>query len=155
MCWKKLFGKNKIVLPVAVPEAETVTITRHQFIEVMGGQGIQPVSLATPLDATVRLASKTELDRIAADLVFPADRYVAEVYDCEDYALQAQLRAGHVYGVTVQLGMGYMPQGYHGFAITLDTEYNIWMLEPNAGFLYAGVWFRAEENGYKPDKVLI
>ena len=162
MCFElltKLFGQ-KMVPPVAdtpvmvIPESETITITREAFVAKMQEYGIQPLSPLNPLDSIVRLASKAELDRIAPDLVYPADWYITDLWDCEDYGLQAQLDAGRRFEVTVRLVLGDTPQR-HGWAATLDKDLNLWMLESNSGFEYAGQWFRKGDNGYIPDKVFI
>ena len=165
MCIKlmciKLFGQKPITPPVTdtpvlpVPESETITITREAFVAKMREYGIEPVSMATPLDSIVRLASKTELDRIAPELVYPADWYAETLWDCEDYALQAQCDAGRKFEITVRLGLGNMDLGYHGFALTLDRDLNLRILEPNGGFPYAGQWFRKGIYNYLPDKVFI
>ncbi len=144
-----------ITVSVVVSESETVELTRQAFIIAMQTFGIEPISLATPLDSSVRLASKKELDRIAPELVYPADWYITDLWDCEDYGLQAQLDAGRKFEITIRLGLGQMELGYHGFAITLDRDLNLWILEPNAGFPYAGRWFKPSEHSFQPDKVLI
>ncbi len=74
---------------------------------------------------------------------------------CEDYGLQAQLDAGRKFKFSARLCLGDMDLGYHGFLMTLDSDLNLWSLEPNAGFPWAGVWFKPEENGYIPKKVFV
>jgi len=159
MCFSIFKKKTVIPEPVipdpVIPESETIEMTRADFIKEMNKQGIKAFSELTPLDSTVRLASKAELDRIAPELVYPADWYINDIYDCEDYGLQAQLDAGRKFEITVRLGLGNTELGYHGFAITLDRDLNLWLLEPNVGFPWAGVWFKDGENDYHPDKVFI
>lgn len=152
MCLK-FFQRNKVLSPV--PETETIELNRREFINKMADFGVASLTGSSPMDSIVRLASKSELDRIAPELVYPANWYVNDLYDCDDYGLQAQLDAGREFEVTVRLGLGHMELGYHGFAITLDRDLNLWILEPNAGFSHAGRWFKYGENTYKPDKVLI
>lgn len=74
---------------------------------------------------------------------------------CEDYGLQAQLDAGRRFKFSARLCLGDMELGYHGFLMTLDSNLNLWLLEPNAGFPWAGEWFKAGENSYQPKKVFI
>jgi len=138
------------------PVTDTVEITREQYIVEMRKAGIGPISLATPLDSTLTLTSKAELDRIAPELVYPASWYVEGIEDCEQYGMRAELDAAHNFRVNgVKLGLGYMPLGYHGFAITMDKTHKIWWLEPNAGFSWAGVWHKIGYADYHPDKVFV
>ena len=147
--------EKQIPSPV-LPVTDLVMIKRSDYITKMRAVGIEPISLVTPLDSMLSLTSKEELDRIAPDLVYPSDLYIAEIADCEDYGLQAQCDAAFKFNVSgIRLALGNMPLGYHGFAITMDKEFNIWWLEPNAGFSYAGVWYKTNDEGYKPDKVLV
>lgn len=140
--------------PVIVPVTDLITISRIEYLTEMQKAGISPIASGSPLDAVLSITNKLELDKIAPYLVYPADLYIAEIWDCEDYALQAQCDAGlkfHVSGV--RLGLGWMPLGYHGFPVTLDKDRNIWWLEPNAGFEYAGEWKKIGDADYRPDKV--
>ncbi len=157
MCLAKLFKPKEkpIIIPAPIPESETIVFERQGFINTMKSFGVESLTGDKPMDRIVRLASKAELDRIAPYLVYPADWYVADLWDCEDYGLQAQLDAGRLFEVTVRLGLGQIEGGYHGFAITLDRDLNLWLLEPNAGFEWAGVWFKSGENTYKPEYILI
>uniref|UniRef100_A0A6H2A2E5 Uncharacterized protein n=1 Tax=viral metagenome TaxID=1070528 RepID=A0A6H2A2E5_9ZZZZ len=141
----------------AIPVTDLEMTSRNDYLSEMHKVGIEPIGLATPLDAQLTLTSKAELDRIAPDLVYPADLYISELeIDCEDYGIQAQCDAAFKFHVSgVRLGLGSMPLGYHGFAITMDKDKNIYWLEPNAGFPYAGVWYQIGEESYFPDKVLV
>ena len=130
----------------------TVSITRDAFLATLG---VAAISLGTPFDATLAITTKENLDKLAPCLVYPANLYIDQVVDCEDYALRAQVDATFKFRVSgIRLALGLMPYGYHGFIITADTLGRRWLLEPNAGFGYAGKWFKIGEHGYKPDKVL-
>ena len=138
-----------------IPVTDLVWITRTDYLVELAKVGIKPIDWGTPLDISLSLTSKAELDRIAPFLVQPADEYIAEIRDCEDYGIEAQSRASKYRVSSVRLGLGNMPLGYHGFAVTMDKEFNIWWLEPNSGFEYAGVWYKIGDNGYSPDKVFV
>ena len=132
------------------------TITRADYIRVLSDKGIKAMSLDTPLDDWYSVVSKKQLDVIAPYLVYPADNYLSEVSDCEDYAIRAQSDAAFNFHVSsVRLCLGDTPLGYHGFVVAVDTERNLWLLESNAGFEYAGEWFRIGLYGYVPEKVLL
>lgn len=145
----------QVATPIPIPESETIEMSRQDFVDKMKTLGIEALAPLNPMDSVVRLASKFELDRIAPELVYPAEWCINDLWDCEDYGCQAMLDAGHKFEVTVRLGLGQMELGYHGFAITLDRDLNLWILEPNSGFPYAGEWFKYGENTYHPDKVFI
>ncbi len=81
-------------------------------------------------------------------------KLIAPYNCCEDYALQAQNDAAHKFHVNgIRMGLGMMPLGYHGFVLTMDKDRNIYWLEPNAGYPYAGQWCRIAEHGYYPDRI--
>ena len=147
MCFK--FNKNQ---PKIEPVTDLTIISRSGYLSIMGDAGIAGISV---LDSTMTITSKTELDRIAPYLVYPADLYIAEIFDCEDYGIMAQGDAARLFHVSgIRLGIGWIPLGKHGFVITIDTYNKIWCLEPNAAFEYAGQWLPInDEHGYKPEKV--
>ena len=137
-----------------IPVTDLVMISRHDYLHQFAMKGITPIDRDTPLDTHLTITSKAELDRIAPELVYPAEWYIAQIWDCENYGLQAQNDASrlfHVSGIT--LCLGNTPDGYHGFALTMDKEFNIYWLENNAGFLCAGVWHKIGEVEHYPEKV--
>lgn len=150
----KALGGCQLVKPI-IPVTDLVWITRIDYLAEMAKAGIKPIDLGTPLDVSLTLTSKEELDRIAPFLVQPADEYIAEIKDCEDYGIEAQSRAADFHVSGIRLGLGNMPLGYHGFALTMDKDYNKWWLEINAAFEYAGVWYKIGEHRYYPDKVFV
>jgi len=142
--------------PKASPITDYKRLYRGDFITICQANGITPISQDTPLDTWVSVCSKSQLDTIAPSLVFPADLYIAEIADCEDYAIKAQSEACFTFHISgIRLALGNMPQGYHGFPLAIDKERNIWLFEPNAGYEYAGEWFKIGEHGYFPNKVFI
>ena len=150
----KAFGECQIIEPVK-PVTDLLMISRSDFLAEMARAGIAPIDLGTPLDRAMSITTESELKRIAPYLVYSAEWYISELeIDCEDYALQAQCDAAFKFHVSgVRMGLGNMPLGYHGFPITLSKEGNIWLLEPNAGFEYAGEWFQLGGHFFSPDKV--
>lgn len=143
--------RYETLYPVVTPVTDLTMIERGEYLERFRQVGISSLAL---LDSKLSITSKVELDRMAPYLVYPADFYAIDIWDCEDYGIQAQCDAGHKFGVNgVRLGLGNVPGGYHGFVITMDKDGNIWWLEPNAGFEYAGVWYKIGMYGYQPDKV--
>ena len=153
MCFEFL-KRNMNQAPV-IPITDLVEITRAEFLVTLEGYGIMPIASDTPLDFSLFLAKKAELDRIALYLVYPADLYIDGIADCEDYGLQAQCDSAFKYHCNgVRLALGSTPLGYHGWAMALDQDKLLWQLEPNNGFPYAATWFAYGENEYIPEKVL-
>lgn len=131
----------------------SVKMTREVFLAALYPYNVRPISLGDPLDSFFYATPMSELYRIAPKLVYPADWYTDELWDCDDYGLQAMLDGSRL-GAGVRLCLGDTEYGYHGFAMALDTNHDLWLLEPNAGFPWAGEWFKPYENGYTPRKVL-
>jgi hypothetical protein len=128
-----------IIIPKPVTNLKK--ISRQDFCTEMAKFGIEPISLSTPLDSSLYLAPRKELDRIAEYLKYDASYYAENILDCEDYGLMAQCDAALRFKVnSVRLTLGNMPLGYHGYAGTLSQEGEPLWLEPNVGFLYAGKW---------------
>jgi len=148
--------EDELIYNEPAPVTDLLRISRSEFLAEMAKVGIKPIDLETPLDSFMTITSEIELERIAPYLVYPADLYIAEIWDCEDYAIQAQCDAALKFHVSsIRLGLGQMPLGYHGFPVTLSKEGNIWLLDSNAGFPYAGGWFRIGDNGYNPNKIFV
>jgi len=145
MCFKK---KPKL--------ATGTTIKRVDYIQILLGVGVEPISVKDPLDATITIASEEELRRIAPYLTRPADDYIAEIADCEDYAMWGAVKAAFEFHCsTVRVTLGESENGYHGYNIMVDTNSKVWILENNAGFPYAGTLMEIGEHGHIPKVVII
>jgi hypothetical protein len=153
---EELRQQVSVLQPMPVlPITGSVEVSRDEFLGILAGYDVLPISYNDPLDPVYYLNQKSELDRIAPGLVYPADWYVVGWWDCEDYGLQGQLDAGKL-RCCARLATGYMPLGYHGWILALDLDARLWVLEPNAGFPWAGQWFEPHIPGefdYDPKKV--
>ena len=150
MCFKILqdsrLGKEQSQANLSVstvqPVTEAMLVSRRFFVSHLNDK----YSIATitregnPMDTALVLTSKVELDRLAPELVYPADWYIEHLWDCEDYALQGQLDAGRKFQFSARMCTGWTALGYHAFLLTLDTDSRLWLLENNAGFPWAGRW---------------
>jgi len=161
MCFRalqRIRGKNP---DEPILDGSYMIMTREAYIELSKEEGLVIFPERVPLDATYRIATKANLDKIALFLVYPAEWYIADLWDCNSYGLQAQLDAGRKYQTTVRLGLGMLDNDdigiheYHGFATAKDIDGNRWLLEPNAGFPWSGKWFRNGEYGYSLDKEFV
>lgn len=96
--------------------------------------------------------------KVLADLVIKSNLYKEDRFDCEDYALKAQVTCAERYGLnTLRYTYGKMPLGFHGFN-SLWAGDRIMLFEPNEGFfdyLDGNLVFELGENGYEPKAVLI
>lgn len=138
-----------------VPVTDLLTITRFQCLNMFKALGLTPIAEREPLDSTITLAGIAELERLAPDICYPGDWYIAETWDCDNYAAEAANDAARLFHVNgICRCFGNAPLGYHAFVCTIDKDTGeLWLLEPNAGFEYSGGWVRAEEIDYKPMKV--
>lgn len=92
--------------------------------------------------------------KILPDLLIKSSLYSEDRYDCEDYAMKAQIVCAERYGLnTLRYTYGRAPQGTHGFN-SLWTGDGFLLFEPNGGF-DVEVVFPFGDNGYIPEKVLI
>jgi len=82
-----------------------------------------------------------------------SDIYRAEVYDCEDYALEAMVLVSKKFGLNAfGMAIGNSSQGKHAFNV-FYMENGWWVYEPQtkSGLGY----FPLGENGYIPELILI
>lgn len=145
MCLKafqKLFQKPGLELkPEPVSNTMQMVVKRNFFLKHLKDRyGVLPLT-ERAMDNRLVLVSKERLDEIAPELVYSADWFADEYWDCDDYAMQAQCDAGRKFGVSVRLTIGQMELGPHAFVCALDVDMQLWLLEPNAGFPWAGKWF--------------
>lgn len=90
--------------------------------------------------------------RLTPFLVQPASLYVEEGDDCDDYAKWASAQCSRLFKLNGCLEIwGDMPDGYHGFNAVIIGPGKFKLLEPNAGWEYAGELFDAQEHGYIPE----
>jgi len=84
--------------------------------------------------------------------VLLSDVYQAELYDCEDYALEAMVMVSKKHGLnTIGMVIGNTPQGRHGFNVFYDGTWWVYEPQPDYGLGY----FPLGENGYVPELILI
>jgi len=119
-----------------------------------------PVTDDYVLDAWYYYTNLKGWAKILPDLVSHSNLYKSNVFDCEDYALKAQVECALRYGLnSFRMCIGNMPQGMHGFNIFPygdETGIQGFMLfEPNDGFDWAGNAFKIGDNGYVPMDVFI
>ncbi len=92
--------------------------------------------------------------KVLADLAFKSSLYKKDRFDCEDYALKAQVVCAERYGLnSLRYTYGIMPLGYHGFN-SCWTGDRFLLFEPNEGFSGSPV-FEIGENNYQPLQVLL
>lgn len=95
------------------------------------------------------------LMKVISYLVFKSSLYKAERFDCEDYAMKAQVVSAEVLGLNAtRYTYGDMPLGAHGFNTHWVGD-GFLIFEPNAGFQYDSPVFEWGENGYQPKAVLL
>jgi len=92
--------------------------------------------------------------KILPDILLKSNLYKQDRFDCEDYAMKAQVICAERYGLnTLRYTYGLMPLGHHGFN-SFWTGDEIMLFEPNEGYEGDAI-FAVEGNGYKPLDVLL
>lgn len=130
-------------------------ISRQAYMRTLSLVGITALSSRDPLDNRIWVCSGAELDRIVPYLTRSGDDYVAEIADCEDYAMWAAAKAALDYHAsTIRLVLGDSDYGYHSYLVMVDLDGHVAVSEPNAAFTHAGRRMEIGEEGYIPRKVL-
>jgi len=92
---------------------------------------------------------------LVSHLLFKSSLYKTDIFDCDDYAMKAQVMCAELYGLnTCRCTYGTMPLGFHGFN-SLWCGDRFLLFEPNAGYHYESPLFEWGEYGYKPEYVLL
>jgi hypothetical protein len=134
----------------AVPLFET---SWSQVISDLEALGLRCMIKEDAPDYKVFYTDEVTLARMVPFLTYPADDYVEERADCDDYAMWASADASRIFKLNgVRQCWGDTPLGPHAWSLALVGvgQYKLW--EPNAGFAYAGELFDAGDNGYQPKK---
>ena len=91
--------------------------------------------------------SHEDWGKVLAKVLLGMPKYVAEKWDCEQYAMRATVRAGELFQLnTLGLCIGQSPFGYHGFNIFVS-EAGLFYLEPQTGDIHNV----ADNSGYRAE----
>lgn len=102
-------------------------------------------------DNTVKHTDEESWAKIMPFLVYPADYYVEQVADCDDYARWATADSSRLFKLNGCLECwGDSQWGYHAYSLirVAPGEYRI--SEPNAGAPWAGDLLKFGQHGYNP-----
>ena len=101
-------------------------------------------------DSRYFYCSHEDWGKVLAKVLLGMPKYVAEKWDCEQYAMRATVRAGELFQLnTLGLCIGQSPFGYHGFNIFVS-DAGLYYLEPQS----ADIYNVAENPGYKAELVI-
>ena len=99
-------------------------------------------------DGEVFYTDRESWEKIVPYLTYPADDYVADTADCDDYARWAAADSSKLFKLNGCLECwGHMPLGFHGFNMVITGEDSFALHEPNAGF-GLGELFEQDEEDY-------
>jgi len=137
------------VLPFGYPVYKLPWAELIRFLLVLDLQPmVNPEYVA---DSYVTYTDKDSWAKIIPFLVYPADLYVEEVADCDDYSKWAAADSSKLFNLNGCLQCwGHMPLGYHAWNLVL-IEGGYKLFDANAGFPHAGQLFNPMDNGYKPE----
>ena len=101
-------------------------------------------------DSKFFFVSHEDWGRVFGKVLLNLPKYVAEKFDCEQYALLVTARVGETFKLnTCGIAIGQSPMGYHGFNIFLS-EHGLFYLEPQTGEVFS----IEEDSGYKAEIVI-
>lgn len=103
-------------------------------------------------DTIIRHTDEENWGKIVPFLVYPADYYVEQVADCDDYARWAAADSSKLFKLNGCLECwGDSLWGYHAYSLFRIAPLQYRVSEPNAGVRdFAGVLMKFGERGYKP-----
>lgn len=95
--------------------------------------------------------SHEDWGRVFEDVLLKQPKYVADKFDCENFAMLTTTRILEKYKLnSCGIAIGQSPYGYHGFNIFLS-DAGLFYLEPQTGMVYD----IEEDSGYKAEIVIL
>ena len=151
---------------VHIPTFTKYGIYQSSFIRLLESKGIDtfPETDDFILDGWFYFADLDGWAKVVPDLIVNSKLYKDDIFDCEDYALKAQVNCAERFGLnSFRLCIGVVKidgkDMWHGFNIfpvhISDTETDLMLFEPNEGYEWSGQGFNIGENGYTPKMVFI
>jgi hypothetical protein len=150
---------SKIRLRVDVNHLPSFTerqISGNELLRQYNNVGIEkpfPIS-----DSIYYYVNDVDLAQLIPYMVIKSNLYREDRFDCEDYALKAQVTCAELFGLnSMRYTYGKTPLGYHGFN-TAWVGHRFLVFEPNEAFwayLDGHLLFELGENDYEPLKVLL
>lgn len=143
-----------------IPSFTKWGVQRYHLIRTLNGLGIKAFPEGVALDAWYYFTDLEGWGKVLQNLVFNSNLYKKDIFDCEDYALKAQVVCAERYGLNaLRLCIGDVPRGKHGFNLFFYGDRvgikGGMLFEPNEGYPFSGSAFEIGDYGYKPEIVLI
>jgi len=137
-------------LPVGYP---IYSMTWQVLVAMLATKGIKLMLKPEFVpDGNIFYTDRESWAKIIPLLTYPADDYVADAADCDDYARWAATDSSKKFKLNGCLETwGHMPRGLHGFSLVITSPDSFALFESNAGFPYAGVPFNQGDNGYNAE----
>jgi len=162
---KNLFKKSKPAPePEPTPEPELQKPTGYpkfkihwvDLVKVLAENGIElRLRAKFAPDVWVYYTDEESWAKIVPFLVYPADYYVSQACDCDEYAKKASADASFEFELNGCLQAWGEHDMSHAFGLVMTSLSTFKLFEMNAGFPWAGVLFDPEEilapdeeNGY-------
>lgn len=145
------------LLPNQKPKIKRWSMSRAEMKTRVLAAGMYLPAPDLPWDNKYFYTNREGWMKIIWDLCFKSSLYKKDIFDCENLAFKAWLRACEEYDLnTFCPTIGDIPEGRHGFNVFYcgdpDTGESEWMMfEPNDGFPGNGImeWLG---DGYRPDE---
>lgn len=139
---------QKLFLPK--PKIKTWELTRLQMKQKVLDAGLHLPADDLPWDNRYVFTDDVGWSEVLYHLAFSSGLFKPDIFDCENYAFKAWLKACEEYDLnTLCVTIGSIPKGRHGFNILFRGD-GFALFEPNAGFEGSGA-FEIGDYGYQPD----
>ena len=144
-----LILKYEPVLPSGYPTFDIKWTDLKLELEALGVECmLKPQHIP---DALVRHTDEASWAKIMPYLVYPADLYVADIADCDDYARWATADSSRLFQLNGCLECwGDSSWGYHAYSLVRVGPGEYQLSEPNAGAPWAGELMKFGAEGYLP-----
>lgn len=103
-----------------------------------------------PPDRIVSYTDRESWEKMVPFLTYPAEEYVSQACDCDNYAKKASADAAFLFKLEGCLQCWGNIPGYHAFNMVYTGKKTYALFEPNAGFVWAGKLFKPGDNEYQP-----
>jgi len=157
--YNKLNSQVLSLQPPKLPQGYPVhQLPWAELITSLLALGLEPmIKYDYPPDKYITYTDEASWEKIVPFLTYPAELYVAEAADCDDYSKWATADSSKLFNLNGCLQCwGDMPLGYHAWNLVITasdavstTSYKLF--DANAGFPHAGKLFNPMDNGYKPE----
>jgi len=127
----------KLLVPRPAPPEITYVVEKDSawVQQCLDKMGLDIIRL--PLDAKYKLTNRSNFLNVIAYDWIDSKKYVAEVFDCENFAIAFKSHCDEYFGLN-QVGIVIDYESGHGYNLVVLSDGTVWVLEPQSDGLV--VW---------------